>query len=102
MGAVAACAETGGADGQLRVASVPMKHAVVRSTESHRSDLNRRPPDSATSPPERKARRHKAERPDRSPAAIRKGSVSHPESATQVPRAARRKRPRKHRADSGP
>src|SRR5712691_586583 len=72
------------------------------SLQSHRSDLNRRPPGSAVPPLERKTLRHKEKRPERSPAATRKGGVSHPESATQVPRTPGRKRPRSRGADSGP
>src|SRR5712692_730302 len=74
------------------------KRAAARKQQSHRSDLNRRPPDSAVLPPERKVRRDKKKHPDRSPAATRKGGVSHPESATQVPRTPERKGPGKRRA----
>src|SRR5258708_32185514 len=63
--------------------------------QSHRAHLNRRPPGPAVPPVERKTLRHKEKRPEQSPAATRKGGVSDPESATQMPRTPGRKRPRR-------
>src|SRR5712692_9147989 len=73
------------------------KRAAARKQQSHRSDLNRRPPDSAAAQSEQKARGDKKKRRGRLPASPQEGGVSHPESATQVPRTPGRKGPRRRK-----